>query len=538
MRVALVHDWLDTWGGGENVLVEFLRLFPKADVYTLVDFLSPADRARLPDVRIRTSVLQHLPRRAARLPLRRGAVAAGDRAIRPVGVRPRRVGFARGRQGRAHAARADPRLLLPHARAFRLDDVRDLSRARPPARAGWTRPLVDRALARFRAWDRDAAARVDRFVANSKYIAGTIRRAWGRDADVVYPPVDVERFAAAALGGDRDPRRSPYVTVSRLVPYKRIDVIVDAFRELPDRRLVVVGDGPERARLAAALPPNVTLAGRLDDDATVAQVAAATAFLIAAEEDFGIAPVEAQAAGTPVIAYGRGGALETVRGLDHARPTGLVLRRADPGRARRRRPPVRSRARPDRPRRLPRARPRIRARALPRRVRGRRRRHAGAPHRRRAGADDRLTMQRNLLKDNSTLLDTALRVVDPLFVVAAGVAAYYFYFDTLDLPAHYVAALLAVALFALVVFPSVQALPVAARNELRRGAARALPRLARDRGHRRRVPVPRQDGAPSSRARGRCCGCWAASQPTSRGAARCATRSARSGGRGSTCATS
>jgi glycosyltransferase involved in cell wall biosynthesis len=324
MRVALVHDWLDTWGGGENVLTEFLRLFPKADVHTLVDFLSPADRARLPDVRIRTSVLQHLPnaKRAFRYAtvlwpqvIERFDLAAYDLVVSDSHAVAK---GARTRPGQTHVCYC-------HTPA-RFAWTMSATYAREAAGgAGWTRPLVDRALARFRDWDRASAARVDRFVANSNYIAGTIRRVWGRDADVVYPPVDVERFATAALGGDRDPRRSPYVTVSRLVPYKRIDVIVDAFRELPDRRLVVVGDGPERARLAAALPPNVTLAGRLDDDATVAQVAGATAFLIAAEEDFGIAPVEAQAAGTPVIAYGRGGALETVRGLDHARPTGLFF---------------------------------------------------------------------------------------------------------------------------------------------------------------------------------------------------------------------
>jgi glycosyltransferase involved in cell wall biosynthesis len=324
MRVALVHDWLDTWGGGENVLVEFLSMYPGADVYTLVDFLSPSDRAHLPGARIRTSVLQALPR-AQRLfryaavlwpqVIERFDLSSYDLVVSDSHAVAK---GARTRPGQAHVCYC-------HTPA-RFAWTMNATYAREAAgRARWTRPLVDRALARFRAWDRATAARVDRFVANSNYIAGTIRNAWGRDADVVYPPVDVERFAATASAGDRDPRRSPYVTVSRLVPYKRIDVIVDAFRELPDRTLVVVGDGPERARLSATLPPNVTLAGRLDDGATAAQVAAAAAFLIAAEEDFGIAPVEAQAAGTPVIAYGRGGALETVRGLDHARPTGLFF---------------------------------------------------------------------------------------------------------------------------------------------------------------------------------------------------------------------
>jgi glycosyltransferase involved in cell wall biosynthesis len=191
----------------------------------------------------------------------------------------------------------------------------------------WRRPFVRRALERFRRWDLAASARVDHFVANSRHIAAAILRCYGRPADVVYPPVDSKRFAAIDT---ESAARSDYVTVSRLVPYKRVDVLVEAFRGLPDRRLVVVGDGPDRARLEALAVPNVTFAGRLDDGATAARLAAARAFLFAAEEDFGIAPVEAQAAGTPVIAYGRGGVLESIRGQDAARPTGRFFSAQEP----------------------------------------------------------------------------------------------------------------------------------------------------------------------------------------------------------------
>ncbi len=170
-----------------------------------------------------------------------------------------------------------------------------------------------------------ASARVDRFVANSRHIAAAIARCYGREAEVVYPPVDIERFERA--GNEREPGSSgaDYVTVSRLVPYKRVDVLVEAFRALPDRRLIVVGDGPERSRLQALAGPNVSFAGRLGDADTARHVAAARAFVFAAEEDFGIAPVEAQAAGTPVIAYGRGGALESIRGPDDDAPTGIFF---------------------------------------------------------------------------------------------------------------------------------------------------------------------------------------------------------------------
>ena len=177
---------------------------------------------------------------------------------------------------------------------------------RAAAGTSWRRPLVARALERFRRWDRAASVRVDRFVANSRYIAAAITRCYGRDSVVVYPPVDVARFALAADARAEAPR-SDYVTVSRLVPYKRVDILVEAFRALPECRLVVIGDGPDRARLEALAVPNVVFAGRADDAETARRVAAARAFLFVAEEDFGIAPVEAQAAGTPVIAYGRGG---------------------------------------------------------------------------------------------------------------------------------------------------------------------------------------------------------------------------------------
>jgi glycosyltransferase involved in cell wall biosynthesis len=323
MRVALVHDWLDTWGGGEAVLAENLRAFPGADVFTLVDFLSPNDRARLPPARIATSRLQHLP--GARRWFRYAAV-----------LRPQLIeGFdlsaydvvLSDSNSIAKGARTRPRQIhvcYCHTPA-RFAWTMAATYTNQAARAGTIRrALVDRALARFRRWDLAASARVDRFVANSRHIADAIERCYGRKADVVAPPVDVERFAAAADARGTAPREG-YVTVSRLVPYKRVDVLVEAFRALPERKLTVVGDGPERPRLEALAGPNVEFAGAQGNAETARRVAAARAFVFAAEEDFGIAPVEAQAAGTPVIAFGRGGVRESVRGPDDIAPTGLFF---------------------------------------------------------------------------------------------------------------------------------------------------------------------------------------------------------------------
>jgi glycosyltransferase involved in cell wall biosynthesis len=179
-------------------------------------------------------------------------------------------------------------------------------------------------MARFRRWDVRVSARVDHFVANSDHTARAIQARYGREADVVFPPVDVQRFAS--VGNDE---RRGYVTVSRLAPYKRNDVLLEAFAQMPGRSLTVIGDGPERAALERMRPSNVTFAGRLPDEDVARRVGGARAFVFAAEEDFGIAVVEALAAGTPVIALNAGGAREIVRGLDDAEPTGVLFHPQD-----------------------------------------------------------------------------------------------------------------------------------------------------------------------------------------------------------------
>jgi glycosyltransferase involved in cell wall biosynthesis len=174
-------------------------------------------------------------------------------------------------------------------------------------------------LERLRRWDARTAQDVGAIVANSHYVADRIRRSWGRGAAVVHPPVDTSGFAL------REDKEEFYLAASRLVPYKRMDVIVRAFAQMPQRRLVVIGDGPESTRLRLAAAPNVSFLGYQRADALRDHLQRARAFLFAAEEDFGIVPVEAQACGTPVIAFGRGGATESIRGLGTAAPTGVFF---------------------------------------------------------------------------------------------------------------------------------------------------------------------------------------------------------------------
>jgi len=176
-------------------------------------------------------------------------------------------------------------------------------------------------LHRMRQWDVRTANGVDVYIANSKFIGRRIRKAYGRNAEVLYPPVDTEAYS---LGTGKE---DFYFTASRFVPYKRIDLIVEAFACMPGRRLVVIGDGPEWSKIKATADahPNIELLGYQPKEVMVDYMQRARAFLFAAEEDFGIVPVEAQACGTPVIAYGRGGALETICGLDSVTPTGLFF---------------------------------------------------------------------------------------------------------------------------------------------------------------------------------------------------------------------
>jgi glycosyltransferase involved in cell wall biosynthesis len=318
MRVAVVHEWLTVWAGSENVLAEILALYPDADLYCVVDFLPDADRARLGARRIRTSFVQSLPlardRYRSYLPLMPLAVEQFDLSPYDLVI------------SSAHAV-AKGVLTGP--------DQVHVSYVHSPMRYAWDlqhqylrESGLDRGvrgwaarwmLHRLRLWDARTANGVDRFVANSRFIARRVRKAYGREADVVYPPVAVEAFEAVASKDDY------YVAASRMVPYKRLDLVVAAFARRPDLRLVVAGDGPERRRLEAMATPNVRFVGHQDRAGLGALLSGAQALIFPAEEDFGILPVEAQACGTPVIAYGRGGALESLRGTDCDEPTGLFF---------------------------------------------------------------------------------------------------------------------------------------------------------------------------------------------------------------------
>lgn len=317
-RVAVVHDWLVTYGGAERALKAILGCFPGADVFTMVDFLPAEDRGFLAGRNIVTSPLQRMPgarrRYRAYLPLMPLWVEQFDLSGYDLVISSSHAvakGVLTG-PDQLHLCY----IYSPMRYAWDLQHQYLRETGRDRGVVGWaTRYLLHR----LRMWDVRTAHGVDRFIAISRFIGRRVTKAYRRDSSVIYPPVDVDAFS---LEGRKD---DFYLTASRLVPYKRIDLIVEAFRHIPDKRLVVIGDGPEMRKIRSLAGPNVTLKGHQPGGVLADHLQRARAFIFAAEEDFGIAPLEAQACGTPVIAYGKGGALETIRGLDHERPTGLFF---------------------------------------------------------------------------------------------------------------------------------------------------------------------------------------------------------------------
>lgn len=303
-RVAIVQDALPFIGGAERVLESALELFPGSPVYTLVYRPEQFKGSRIASHDIHTSFINRLP--AAKhshrryLPLYPLAVEQFD--LRKFDLV---LSFS---YAAAHGILTRPDQLhisytyTPMRQAWHhYQDYLEDSRLDHKL-TGWAARAI---LHYFRLWDQAAAARVDQFVACSRWVARGIWRAYRRAAEVIYPPVEVQHYQYNL------PREDYFLVVARLEPHKRVDLIVEAFAQL-GLPLVVVGDGREKNRIGKLVNGNIKLLGRQPDHVVADLMSRARAFVMAAEEDFGISALEAQAAGCPVIAYGSGGALETV----------------------------------------------------------------------------------------------------------------------------------------------------------------------------------------------------------------------------------
>lgn len=316
LRVAVVHYWLVGMRGGEKVLEEILRIFPQADIFTHV-----ADRRKLsPGIaqhRITETFIARLPGGRRHYQKYLGFM---PRALEELDLRGYDL-IVSSESGPSKGVIAPPgstHVCYVHTpMRYIWDHYPDYS-----ARLGTVGGAYFSMLAhRLRQWDISTAARVDCFVANSSFVAARVRRYYGRDAEVVHPPVDLNAFRLSAPARIRD----YYLFVSELVRYKRADLVIEAFRRMGSP-LIIVGDGEERRALEKTLPANVRMLGRVSAGDLPALFQGARALVFPAEEDFGIVPVEAMACGTPVIAYRRGGALDSV--VDGK--TGLFFDRQDP----------------------------------------------------------------------------------------------------------------------------------------------------------------------------------------------------------------
>lgn len=320
MKVAIVHEWLESYVGAEHVTEQLIACFPAADLFAVVDFLPKQSRGFLQGRPVRTSFIQNLPfsRRMFRQYL----------ALMPLAIE------------QLDMTGYDVVISSNHAVAKGVltgPDQLHISYVHSPMRYAWDlqhqylrqmglergiKSMLTRwLLHRMRQWDARSANGVDVFVANSAYIARRIQKTYRRDSIVIPPPVAVEDFTLETNKDDF------FLVVSRFVPYKRIDLIVTAFAEMPEHRLLVVGDGPERSRIHAAArgAKNIEFKAPVSKIELINLLQRSCAFIYAAEEDFGITMVEAQACGTPVIAYRRGGASEIVIDIESESPTGILF---------------------------------------------------------------------------------------------------------------------------------------------------------------------------------------------------------------------
>ena len=305
MKKALIHDWFSTYAGAEKCVESFTNIWDDFEIYSLIDFLSGTDRDKiLKGKHAHTSFIQKLPFAKDKyrnyLPLFPLAIEQFDLSDYDVVL---------------SSSHAVAKGVLTHSNQLHIAYVHT------PIRYAWDlyhqylrESGLDRGLKgmlakyflhKIRLWDASTANRVDHYVANSRYIARRIKKTYGKPSDVIYPPVDVDKFTL------REAKEEFYLTASRMVPYKKIDLIVEAFSQM-DKKLLVIGDGPDMAKIKSKAGKNVELLGFADDETMADLMGRAQAFVFAAEEDFGITPVEAQACGTPVICFGRGGARETV----------------------------------------------------------------------------------------------------------------------------------------------------------------------------------------------------------------------------------
>lgn len=318
MRVAVIHDWLVTYSGAERVLEQILKCYPGSDVITLVDFLPTDERLFLGNSRVIVSGLQKLPfaKKNFRTYLQFMPYFIEDLDLTEYDlVISSSWAFAKG----VIVGPDQPHVSYIHTPIRYTSSLRYQYLREAGLTKGLKSIYAKSVFHKLKKWDATSTNGVDKLIANSNYIARRIKKTYRREADVIYPPVEIDSFPI------QDIKEDYYVCVSRLVHYKMVDLLVDTFNAMPERKLVVIGGGKDVDRMRAKAKPNVTIAGYQSDDYLVESVRNAKAFIMVAEEDFGIVVAEAQAAGTPVLCYARGGAPEIIVTDPDEGMTGMVF---------------------------------------------------------------------------------------------------------------------------------------------------------------------------------------------------------------------
>lgn len=317
LKVAIVHEWLDAYAGSERVLEQLLNIFPKADLFAVVDFLGDA-RDFVHGKQSHTTFIQNLPFARSQfrkyLPIMPFAIEQFDLSEYDLVISSNHAvakGIITG-PNQLHIS-------YVHSPMRYIWDLQHQYLKESNFNNGPKSWLIRYLLHSLRTWDVRSANGVDYFIANSNFIAKRIRKVYRRESKVIFPPVAVHDFPL------KEQKDEFYLAASRLVPYKRIDLIVEAFALMPEKRLIVIGDGSELRSIQAKAGTNTTFLGHAPFTVLRDHLQRARALIFAGEEDFGILPVEAMACGTPVIAFGRGGLLDSVCDLESKTPTGIFF---------------------------------------------------------------------------------------------------------------------------------------------------------------------------------------------------------------------
>ncbi|MDR3491427.1 MAG: glycosyltransferase family 4 protein [Gammaproteobacteria bacterium] len=318
MKIAIVCDWLVTYAGAERVLSELLACFPEADLFAVVDFLSADDRKHLQNKSATTTFIQSLPfakkRYRSYLPLMPLAIEQLDLSSYDLIISSSHA-VAKG----VITGPDQLHIAYVHSPMRYAWDLQHQYLKETGLHKGLKGFIAKWFLHKLRIWDQRTAHGVDHFIANSQFIARRIWKTYRREADVIYPAVNLNEFTPY------EKKEDYYLIASRMVPYKKMDLIVESFAQMPDKKLIVIGTGPDFEKVKTKATSNISILGFQPTEKLIHTMQRAKALLFAAEEDFGLVPLEAQACGTPVIAFGKGGALETVRGLGQTDPTGVFF---------------------------------------------------------------------------------------------------------------------------------------------------------------------------------------------------------------------